>query len=211
VSPITFHIEANDMMRALARTRLHAAICVFPLLLVGCGGGESRSADADTARAPAGQESPAPVASTEVQGANSLELRIGETRYALRSDSGGATRSPVYGVDGIEVVVVEVLNPENTVYAKADLYIAAGGAIEGEYALGHLGSPEVRNVPGRGQVVVAVEVGDEREMRVSGDGSLRIERDGSGLVARFSYSLNAFGGQPLDAPVSGEMRVGQAP
>lgn len=191
------------------RSSLLATACFC--LLSACGGTSQEGAGARPAEPPSSADVGAATASGLSAGAHLLELRIGDARFGLRSDAGGLARGPVHGVDGVDAVSIEVLNPENTVYAKADLFVAAGAPIEGDYRLGLRGSPEVSNVPGRGQVITAIEEAEDRHMRVSGDGTLSLRREGGMLVARFEYSLSAFSGEPLDAPVSGEMRVPASP
>lgn len=175
------------------------------LLLAACGGAPQAPTSSDTAQ---GTVAPAEPQAAEATGANALTLSIGATRHALRSDSGSALRSSVYGEEGVETLIIEVHNEDNTLYAKADLYLAAGAPVEGDYLLGHLGDAAIRNQPGHGQVMLAVEQDEGRWMVVSGNGSLKLSRDAAGLSAQFDFDRN---GMPMGVDIEsvrGEMRVG---
>lgn len=155
-------------------------------------------ADTATAMAPAASE-----------GANALQLTVDGSDHAVRNASGSAMRLPVIDAEGVESLTIEVYNEANTLYAKADLFVAASEMSEGSYTLGSFGSEGVRNTPRRGQLALAIEGADGRRMIVSADGELRLRREGRALVADFEFSRSAFMGEsPVQA--RGQLRIGEA-
>jgi hypothetical protein len=197
-----------------AKTRLRLAHLLLALPLAACSPGSEDAAGSTASSAAAGASSsvraePATPAAA-VSGANALRFTIDGAEHQVQTDSGSALREAAMGAEGIEAVTIEVYNSDNTLYAKADLFVASGEAAEGEYALGALGDEGVRNHPRRGQVSLAVDdAGGVRQMVVSKDGQLSLRRDGEALVAEFSFSRSFFGG---DTPIAaaGEIRVGKA-
>ena len=198
----------------VAKPRLRLVHLLLALPLAACspghddaaGGSASSAAAAASSSAPA-EPAPAVAAAT---GANTLRFTIDGAEHQVQTDSGSALREPAMGAEGIDAVTIEVYNSGNTLYAKADLFVASGEAAEGDYALGALGDEGVRNHSRRGQVTLAVEdEGGARQMVVSKDGQLSLRRDGEALVAEFSFSRSFFGG---DTPIAaaGEIRAGKA-
>lgn len=174
------------------------------LLMTACGP-TSTEASFDTRSASGSGDEVA--TATAPSGPHRLELQIGPDSYMLDTHSARYTRLPVYGVDGVEAVELEVLDADNTVFAKADLFVAVGAPLEGVYGLGLRGQEGIVNVPGQGQVITAIEETDGRSMRVSGDGKLTLKREGDFLLASFEYRLNGFNAEPLDQPVRGSLRI----
>lgn len=173
------------------------------LLMTACGPSSSGAGSDAQAIPTPGVE----VAKAAAAGPHRLELQIGPDRHALDTHSARYTRWPAHGVDGVDGVELEVLDADNTVYAKADLFVAAGAPLDGVYRLGLRGEEGIANVPGHGQVITAIEESDGRAMRVSGDGTLTLKQEGSAVMASFEYRLNGLNREPLDQPVSGSFRI----
>lgn len=187
------------------------------LLAAGLGACAPSSEEAPAvAAAPASREAAATGADTATamgpaasEGANALQLTVDGSDHAVRNASGSAMRLPVIDAEGVESLTIEVYNEANTLYAKADLFVAASEMSEGSYTLGSFGSEGVRNTPRRGQLALAIEGADGRRMIVSADGELRLRREGRALVADFEFSRSAFMGEsPLQA--RGQLRIGEA-
>lgn len=193
----------------MSMSRLERLICPpVALLLIGCSQPSSESPAAGAA--PSAQATPPTTTAIVDSGPHRLELMIGPHTPALSTRVARLTRVPAFGAEGVDAVEIEVMDPDNTVFAKADLFVSTGAALEGEYRLGLRSRADIANVPGTGQVITAIEHAGEREIRVSGEGSLRLEREQGMLVARFDYAINGFTDEPLDHPVSGVMRVLEA-
>jgi hypothetical protein len=200
-----------------AKTRLRLAHLLLALPLAACSPGSDDAAGSTASSAAAGASSSVPAEpatpatpAAAVTGANALRFTIDGAEHQVQTDSGSALREAAMGAEGIDAVTIEVYNSDNTLYAKADLFVASAEAAEGEYALGALGDEGVRNHPRRGQVSLAVDdAGGVRQMVVSKDGQLSLRREGEALVAEFSFSRSFFGG---DTPIAaaGEIRVGKA-
>lgn len=158
--------------------------------------------------APTGAGTAATAAVVASEGANALQLNVDGSDHAVRNASGSAMRLPVIDAEGVESLTLEVYNEANTLYAKADLFVAAAETSEGSYQLGSFGSEGVRNTPRRGQLTLAIEGADGRRMIASADGELRLRREGQALVADFEFSRSAFMGEsPVQA--RGQLRISE--
>lgn len=159
--------------------------------------------------APTGADTATTTETAASESANALQLNVDGSDHAVRNASGSAMRLPVIDAEGVESLTLEVYNEANTLYAKADLFVAASETSEGSYQLGSFGTEGVRNTPRRGQLTLAIEGADGRRMIASADGELRLRREGQALVADFEFSRSAFMGEtPLQA--RGQLRVGDA-
>lgn len=158
--------------------------------------------------APTGAATAATAAVVASEGANALQLNVDGSDHAVRNASGSAMRLPVIEAEGVESLTLEVYNEANTLYAKADLFVAASETSEGSYQLGSFGTEGVRNTPRRGQLTLAIEGADGRRMIASADGELRLRREGQALVADFEFSRSAFMGEsPVQA--RGQLRISE--
>ncbi len=201
--------------------RLALPSCLVTLSLLAACSGPAADAPADRAAA-AGDAAAAPAASAgdgdgdgtagespAATGPHGARFVVDGTEYAFRSSEGHVWRNAIVDVADVQQLTLETYNPENSLYAKADLYVQAGTDPSGEYLLGRHNAPENLNIPGRGQLLLAVETDPEtgRRLLPSGAGSLRLRRDGEAWVAEFEYTGDGMF-RPADAPaITGDLRV----
>lgn len=191
------------------KTLLPSLLCLALLTACGAapGGDAAPAADAaaDAASAPASDEGRA----ASSAGANEAHFEVDGVEHRFRSDDGMVVRTPAVDAEGVTLLTIETYTPPNTLYLKADLFVATGDDGEGEYQLGRLGDDGHRNVPGRGQVVLAIETDPEagRQMIPSGGGTLVLRRDGDAWVGEFELTGDGMFRAEDAPPVRGGFRV----
>ena len=197
--------------------RLALPSCLVTLSLLAACAGPAGDAPADRAAvagdpasaAPADDDAGDEAAAATATGPHGARFVVDGTEHAFRSGEGHVWLNAIVDVPEVQQLTLETYTPENSLYAKADLYVPTGTDPSGEYQLGRHNAPENLNVVGRGQLLLAIETDPEagRRLLPSGAGRLRLHRDGDAWIAEFEFTGDGMF-RPADAPaITGELRV----
>ena len=192
------------------KTLTTSLLCLALLTACGAAPGGDATAAADSsadAAAPAGDADAD--AATPDAGANEGHFEVDGVEHRFRSENGLVMRTPSVDAEGVTLLTIETYTPPNSLYLKADLFVATGDDGEGEYQLGRLGDEGHRNVPGRGQVMLAIETDPEAGRRIipSGGGTLTLRREGDTWVGEFELTGDGMFRAEDAPPVTGGFRV----